>query len=93
MDIGSLCDEELNGTQMTSTCSLHQGSSAAFRRVFQICSVLQQQLRYIRMPVLTGIRQRRITSARLGVNVGSSFQQVADLQKKERKLIRYRTRK
>ena len=79
--ISSFGNEKLNRTQVTGSSRLHQWSSTSLRSVFQIGTILQKNLGHISVSILAGVRQRRVSSARLCVHIGAGFQQIANLKK------------
>ena len=73
MNIGSYSNQKLDSAQVAGPRGFHQRRTASFRSMLQVCTVLQQQLSYIRMPVFASVRQGGITSSSLGVGIGTGF--------------------
>ena len=73
VDVRSLVQQELNGAEMPRPGGLHERRAAAFRLMLQIGSSSEQHVGHIRMSIFAGVRQGRVSSSRLSVDVGDGL--------------------
>ena len=69
VDVSPLVKQELNGAKMPRSRGFHQWRPAAFGLVLQIRSGAEQHVGHIRVSIFAGVRQGRVSSSRLRVDV------------------------
>ena len=69
VDVGPLIDEELDGAEVPRPGGFHERRTATLCLMLQIRSGAEQHVGHIRVSIFAGVRQGRVSSSRLRVDV------------------------
>ena len=73
VDVGPLVDEELDGAEVPRPGGFHERGTATLCLMLQIRSGAEQHVGHIRVTVFAGVRQGRISSSGLSVDISSGL--------------------
>ena len=73
VDVSPLVQQKLNGAEMPRSRGFHQRRSTSFGLMLQIGSSAEQHVGHIRVSIFAGVRQGRVSSSRLSVDVSDGL--------------------